>query len=571
MKVNRLEKLETWIPHIKKTGFDALYLGPVFDSDNHGYDTRDYRMIDCRLGDNALFKSLCGKLRENGIRIILDGVFNHVGRGFWAFLDVKEKRQSSPYKDWFFIDWNRNSNYNDGFWYEGWEGHFELVKLNLRNPAVADHILECVGGWIDDFSIDGLRLDVAYSLDQDFVRRLHSYTKGRSPEFFLLGECLHGDYNQFVAPGLFDSCTNYECYKGLYSSFNDMNMFEIAHSLARQFGDRGAMYKDKHLNIFVDNHDVTRIATILKEPKHLPLVYTLMYTMPGIPCVYYGSEWGIEGGKREGDEALRPSPTSPVENDLTKHIAALNGMYKSCPPLVYGDYRQIALTNRQFVFRREYEGKAVIITINADGQPCTAPIGESGPATDMVTGEKIELTGPISMPPYSASVLGIGDWVSDVKESAPVIIPETKVVKVEATVLEVSTTETLDSHPAGFDSLLAIARGLAQDRKLARNAWAGAVAAAILSEKGNIYTGICIDAPSGMGFCAEHAAVAAMITAGESRVIKCVSVKEGGEVLPPCGRCREFINAVHDDNHGCEVLLHDGKLTTIGELLPHRG
>ena len=149
--IPHLEKLvKEWIPHLEKLGIGAIYFSPVFESDTHGYDTRDYTKIDCRLGTNQEFKEVCEALHRAGIRVVLDGVFNHVGRGFWAFQDVKEKREASPYKDWFHINFGGNSGYDDGFWYEGWEGHYELVKLNLQNPAVVDYLLDCVGGWMED-------------------------------------------------------------------------------------------------------------------------------------------------------------------------------------------------------------------------------------------------------------------------------------------------------------------------------------------------------------------------------------------------------------------------------------
>lgn len=287
--VNRIGKIADWADHIQKLGADAVYLSPIFESDRHGYDTRDYRKIDCRLGTNEDFAKVCETLHAHGIRVVLDGVFNHVGRGFWAFKDVQEKKWDSPYKDWFHIHFDGNSNYNDGFWYEGWEGHFELVKLNLRNPAVVDYLLDCVRSWVEEYDIDGLRLDVAYCLDHDFLRRLRQFTNGLKPEFFLVGETLHGDYNQWVNDQMLHSCTNYECYKGLYSSLNSMNLFEIVHSLKRQFGpENWTLYKGKHLLCFCDNHDVTRVASILQEPRHLPLIYGLMFGMPGIPCLYYG-------------------------------------------------------------------------------------------------------------------------------------------------------------------------------------------------------------------------------------------------------------------------------------------
>ena len=275
---DRILKVLDWIPHIKKLGCNAIYFSPVFESDTHGYNTRDYGLIDTRLGTNDDFKKVVDALHKEGIKVVLDGVFNHVGRGFWAFRDVQEKKWDSPYKDWFHLSFDGNSNYNDGFWYEGWEGNFDLVKLNLRNPAVIDHILDKVGYWIDFFDIDGLRLDVAYCLDHEFLRRLREYTDGKKNEFFLLGEVLHGEYGRMLGEMHLHSLTNYQCYKGIYSSFNSANMFEIMHSLMRLFGPEDwTVCRGAHLLSFADNHDVTRIASILNDERYLPLVYTLIY------------------------------------------------------------------------------------------------------------------------------------------------------------------------------------------------------------------------------------------------------------------------------------------------------
>ena len=234
---HRLKKVEDWIPHMKKLGVNAVYFSPLFESDTHGYNTRDYRKVDVRLGTNEDMRELCDALHRNNIRVVLDGVFNHVGRGFGPFQDVLRNREHSPYVNWFYrIAFDGNSNYNDGLWYEGWEGNYDLVKLNLGNEEVVNYLLESVRFWVEEFGIDGLRLDVAYSLDENFVRRLRSFCDGLKEDFFLVGEMLHGDYNRLMNDSMLHSATNYECYKGLYSSFNSMNLFEINHSLLRQFG-----------------------------------------------------------------------------------------------------------------------------------------------------------------------------------------------------------------------------------------------------------------------------------------------------------------------------------------------
>ena len=401
---HRIKKVEDWIPHMKKLGIDAIYFSPVFESDTHGYNTRDYKKIDVRLGTNEDFREVCAKLHENGIRVVLDGVFNHVGRGFYQFQDVLKNREHSPYLDWFRINLSGNDAYNDGLWYEGWEGNYDLVKLNLENPHVVDHILDAVDYWIKEFDIDGLRLDVAYCLNENFVRRLRSFTDSKKQDFFLLGEMLHGDYNRLMNDSMLHSATNYECYKGLYSSFNSMNMFEIVHSLLRQFGpENWTLYRGKHLLSFVDNHDVTRVASILTNEKHLPLIYALMFGMPGIPCVYYGSEWGEKANKSEGDPALRKSFDHPVFNELSEWISKLAEAKKNSKALNYGDFRSVVLTNKQCIFERKTEGERVLVAINAEEAPYSAHFDAGcGTAVDLITGEAHDFGGGSELPPYSA-------------------------------------------------------------------------------------------------------------------------------------------------------------------------
>ena len=408
LQEHRIRKVMDWIPHLIKLGVDAVYFSPVFESDTHGYNTRDYRRIDVRLGTNDDFKEVCKRLHENGIRVVLDGVFNHVGRGFGPFQDVLKNRESSQYVNWFYrIAFDGNSNYNDGLWYEGWEGNYDLVKLNLHNEDVVNYLLESVRFWVDEFDIDGLRLDVAYSLDENFVRRLRGFTQGLKQDFYLLGEMLHGDYNRLMNDAMLHSATNYECYKGLYSSFNSMNMFEINHSLMRQFGpENWTLYKGKHLLSFVDNHDVTRVASILSNEKHLPLIYALLFGMPGIPCVYYGSEWGEKADKHQGDPALRPSFEKPVWNELTDWIQKLSQAKRKSKALNYGSFRSVVLTNKQCIFERCEQDEKVLVAINADETPFFAHF-DAGceKAMDMIENAEYEFRGGLELPGYSAYFL----------------------------------------------------------------------------------------------------------------------------------------------------------------------
>lgn len=406
--VPRIRKLMEWAEYLEDLGVDSILLNPIFDSDNHGYDTRDFQTIDCRLGTNKDFADVCKELHKHNVKIVLDGVFNHVGRGFWAFKDVQEKREASPYKDWFLINFGGNSGYNDGFYYEGWEGHYELVKLNLKNPAVVDYLLKCVKGWIDEFDIDGLRLDVAYSLDPEFMKRLRSYTQEVKKDFALIGEVLFGDYNLIVNDQMLHSCTNYECYKGLFSSLNDKNLFEIAHSLNRQFGpEQWCIYRGKHLMTFADNHDVTRIASILKDKNHLPLAYGILMGMPGIPCIYYGSEWGEEGVKApDNDYALRPYFEEPKPNELTDIIKKMISVRQKSTALCDGGYKNIVIQNHQLIFERQSDTERVLIAVNIDASEYTANHGDlQGEAVDLLTEESVTLNGQLVLPPYSIQYL----------------------------------------------------------------------------------------------------------------------------------------------------------------------
>ena len=406
---SRILKVIEWIPHIKKLGVNAIYFSPVFESDTHGYNTRDYYKIDCRLGTNEDFKKVCDALHKEGIKVILDGVFNHVGRGFFAFQDVLKNRYNSEYKDWFNISFEGNSNYNDGLWYEGWEGNYDLVKLNLYNPKVVDHIMNAVKSWVQEFDIDGLRLDVAYCLSKDFLKHLRYYTSTLKDDFFLVGETLHGDYNQWMNDEMCHSVTNYECYKGLFSSFNSMNMFEICHSLNRQFANENwTLYKGRHLLAFADNHDVTRVASILNNEKHLPLIYTLVFTMPGIPIIYYGSEWGEKGEKKNGDPSLRPCFEKPQFNELSDFLSKLALIKRENMSLCYGGFRNAMITNHQCIIERAIDGERILICINAGDYEYYANPGFGNvSATDLLDGNTYDLSNGIALKPYSSYILKI--------------------------------------------------------------------------------------------------------------------------------------------------------------------
>ena len=368
---HRLRGLDDWLDYLQELGIDALLLGPVLQSSSHGYDVADYLGVDRRLGDAEDLAALGRALHRRGMRLVLDAVFHHTGRDFPAFRDVLERGEGAACRDWFHLDFSRRSPSGDPFHYEGWAGHYDLVKLQLRNPEVRRHLFDAVTSWIERFGIDGLRLDAADRLDPVFRRDLAAHCEALRPGFWLMGEVVHGDYRDWAGPGGLTSTTNYEAYKGLWSSHNDANYFEIAHTLNRQYG-AGGIYRGLELYNFADNHDVDRIASALAEPAHLYPLHILLLTMPGIPSLYYGSEWGMAGTRTAtSDAALRPAtcPAALRERaphpDLPRVIRDLILIRRAREPLRAGDYAQLHVAREQLAFRRGQGPGAVVVAVNA--------------------------------------------------------------------------------------------------------------------------------------------------------------------------------------------------------------
>ncbi|SET87521.1 alpha-amylase family glycosyl hydrolase [Enterocloster clostridioformis] len=371
---NRFKELDKWIPHIRSLGCSAIYIGPVFESASHGYDTRDYKLVDRRLGDNDSFRNFVAQCHQEGIKVIVDGVFNHTGREFFAFKDIQEKRRDSPYKDWYKgVNFDWQSPCGDSFGYEAWQGHFELPCLNLFNPDVRSYLFDVIRFWIDEFDIDGIRLDCANVLDFNFMKEMRSRTETMKEDFWLMGEVIHGDYSRWVNSEMLHSVTNYELHKSLYSGFNDHNFFEIAHNVRRLEAIGRQLYT------FVDNHDEDRIATKLNLREHLFPIYLCLFTLPGIPSVYYGGEWGIEGKRTNtSDEALRPAISIDQEGELhcelTDLIAQLGQIHRRQETLHTGRYQELLLTNRQYAFARHGEDSVIIAAVNNDDEPASLAI-----------------------------------------------------------------------------------------------------------------------------------------------------------------------------------------------------
>lgn len=379
---HRLAQLVPWLDHLQRLGVTALYIGPLFQSVGHGYETTDYRCVDSRLGTNDDLRNLVSAAHDRGIRVVFDGVFNHVGRDFFAYRDLVERREKSPYRDWFVnVDFGGNNSFGDGVSYETWGGYDHLIKLNQRNGQVVQYLCDTVRFWVDEFDIDGIRLDAADVLDFDFMHALRQVANEVKPDFWLMGEVIHGEYSRWVNGDTLHAVTNYSLHKALYSGHNDHNYFEIAHTVKRNYDMGGDRVDGLRLYNFVDNHDVNRIWTKLADKRHFYPVHVLEYTLPGTPSIYYGSEFAIEGERTNwADDMLRPalSLADFADSPWPAFFARLGRVRHETPALSYGEYRELALTNRQYAFARLLSQGSVIVTVNNDDNPATLQVDALG-------------------------------------------------------------------------------------------------------------------------------------------------------------------------------------------------
>ncbi len=390
---HRLNMLLPWISHIKEIGCNAIYIGPLFESVGHGYETTDYKKVDGRLGTNEDLINFVSECHKQGIRVVLDGVFNHTGCDFFAFQDLKNNLEKSKYKDWYCNVKFQGKRFS----YDGWGGHGSLPKLNQKNPEVRDYMCDVIRYWVSEFDIDGIRLDAADVLEFDYMKALRRVANEVKPDFWLMGEVVHGDYSRWVNDKTLHSVTNYALHQALFSSHNEHNYFEIAHTLKYV---RETVKDSRKLYTFVDNHDVERIYTKLKNKAHFVPVHILLYTLPGIPSVYYGSEFGIEGKKEpHSDHSLRPALNYEDYKDAvqttpcTKLIAALGKIRRNTPALCYGEYKELELQNTYFAYARTYNGQSVIITVNNGDKsaPMKLACGKTKEYVGALTGERVRV------------------------------------------------------------------------------------------------------------------------------------------------------------------------------------
>ncbi len=349
---HRLRSLEPWLDYLIELGCNGLALNPIFSSETHGYDVIDHFRIDPRLGDDGDIDWLVDACHTRGIRMLFDGVFNHVGRSFPAFRDVLAHREKSAYAPWFHIDWKGEGP--DSFGYRCFEGHDALVVLNHECPEVVDYVANAMGHWLDR-GIDGWRLDAAYAVPLDFWGTVVSRAKQAHPAAWFVGEVIHGDYPDWVQEGHLDSVTQYELWKSIWSSLGDLNF----HELAWNFKRHNTFCEDFTPLTFVGNHDVTRIASRLDDVRLLGHALAVLFTVPGIPSVYYGDEQAFRGVKREregGDEDVRPAfPDGPDGLDpggwpTYRLHQGLIGLRRRLPWLATARTEALEVTNKQFAY-----------------------------------------------------------------------------------------------------------------------------------------------------------------------------------------------------------------------------
>ncbi len=409
--VHRLDRLTAWLDYAADLGATGLALGPIFASSTHGYDTIDYLRIDPRLGDDGDFDRLVAAARARGLRIMLDGVFNHVGRDFPAFRTVLDEGPSAARAGWFQLTWPEGINPGDVPDHRCFEGHRALVTLNHAHPEVADHVVAVMNHWLDR-GADGWRLDAAYAVPTSFWTHVLPRVRAAHPDAYVVGEVIHGDYAAIVTGSGMDSVTQYELWKAVWSGLNDRNLFELAHAL-----DRHGSFLDAFVPMtFVGNHDVTRIASRLADIRHLPHALAVLFTVGGTPSIYAGDEQAFRGIKEEragGDDAIRPAfPHSPGDlaaegwptYRLHQELVTLRRRHSW---LHTARTRTLHLANTAMTLDVQGDGRRLLLALNLSDAPSEQPapgaLGvEAGQAAVIDGGEA---HARLRLPPHGWAIL----------------------------------------------------------------------------------------------------------------------------------------------------------------------
>ena len=418
--VRRVDRILNWVEHLKKLGIKSIFFNLALQSDTHGYNTRDFYTLDSRLGSNEDFAEVCKVLHDNGFRIVFDALFTNVGRGFWAFRDVRANLENSKYIDWFKdIDFKSNTPCNDGFYYKAWKNNWDFPELNLDNEDLVQHIFGAVRKSEDLYRFDGFRLCLQEYLPKKFVKRFRKLCldmgAGLGGSISLVAEMFDGiEAEKYIGRYQCQSAENRELRDSICNSFNKKNVFELAYTLNRQFGKDG-IFKNVPMMNFLDNHNIARFASAVNDKSLIPLGWSLLPALPGFPCIYYGSEWGVEGWDEENHWVMRPAFEKPEWNELTdlskKALAARN----NSPALMYGDYKQIFQAKEQLVFERSSCGETIVVSINISEYDYKVPVknghgyaafeGLHGDFLELLGGNECHYDGEFYMPPKSVMYL----------------------------------------------------------------------------------------------------------------------------------------------------------------------
>ncbi|UNX53780.1 alpha-amylase family glycosyl hydrolase [Georgenia sp. TF02-10] len=410
---HRLGRLVDWLDYAVDLGVSGLLLGPVFTARSHGYDTIDHLTVDPRLGDRSDFETLVAAAHARGLKVVLDGVFNHVGRDHPLFRAAVTGGPAAPEAELFHLSWPAGGAVNPAPGapaepeYRTFEGHAGLVALNHDAPAVVALVTEVMNHWLDA-GADGWRLDAAYAVPPAFWAQVLPEVRARHPEVYVVGEVIHGDYAAVVADSGMDSVTQYELWKAIWSALNDHNLYELAHALGRH----DAMVEAFAPQTFVGNHDVTRIATRLTDRRHLPHALVVLLTVAGTPAVYYGDEQAMTGLKEErlgGDDAIRPAyPAAPAdlpaEGWATYHLhQELIGLRRRHPWLHRSRLRVLHLANELLAYEQSAGAERVVVVLNLADDAAQVPAAGAG---RVLAGSAEVLADGVRVPGHGWAVLG---------------------------------------------------------------------------------------------------------------------------------------------------------------------
>jgi cyclomaltodextrinase / maltogenic alpha-amylase / neopullulanase len=403
---HRLRQLEHWLDYAVELGCNGLLLGPVFAAETHGYDTIDHFRIDRRLGDDADFDALVTAADQRGLRLILDGVFNHVGREFPAFQAALAGGPATPAARWF----KRSS---DGGDFSVFEGHDQLVELDHAEPAVLSYVIEVMSYWLAR-GAGGWRLDAAYAVEPEFWAKALPAVRESFPDAWFLGEMIHGDYAAYAAEAGLDSITQYEVWKAIWSSLNDRNLFELDHALGRH----NSFLDGELAQTFVGNHDVTRLATVLNDSRHIGHALAVLFCVGGVPSVYYGDEQGFRGLKENragGDDEIRPAfPASPADLapdgwPIYRLHQRLIGFRRRHPWLVRARTVAEHLTASAMALRMSGDAGSgagqVLLLLNVGDEPYSFPVNRNGLTLAEAPEPGAVPDDPMTVPAHSWTIL----------------------------------------------------------------------------------------------------------------------------------------------------------------------